>query len=337
MVRQKSSLFTSLILILSLSFVLSDAFVVQTTSSGDAVAQVRDTGDDADEDEEEDPNDPNDPANQNRGVIGNQAGVVINATGTLSLMRSTEKSKALWQARQKQAIAKQNRNLARPSKMRKVSLTRLERLSAQHLNDDGKLPEEMQYLAGLLKIQYVFAYPETGDIVIAGPAEGFAIDDLGRPRGIKSGRATLELQDLIVALRAFGPDGKPTQHISVSIDPTQEGLARMQRFLNRIGGTISPRQTKNIVRGLKKSLGQQIVTFHGIPANTHFAQVLAEADYRMKLIGIGLEQPPVDITTYVEKANPGSVSRNAMARWYFVPDYESVRQSKDGLAIQLVG
>ena len=173
--------------------------------------------------------------------------------------------------------------------------------------------------------------------MIAGPAEGFVLVGLGRPRGLDTGRAVLELQDLVVALRAFGPDGQPTQHISVSIDPTQEGLARMQGFLRRVGGNAHPRQTKDIVRGLKKSLGQQMVTLHGIPAETHFAQVLTEADYRMKLIGIGLERPPVDITTYVEKANPGSVSRNAMARWYFVPDYESVKMSEDGLAIQLVG
>ena len=333
-IRHKSRLFASLIMVLSLAFVLGDAVVFQITSDS-AVAQIRDDGEDEDEDEEEEEDNEDDDGIT--GVIGNQAGVVIDAKGTLSLMKKSARSNGLLKARMRQAVAKLDADLAAVSKLRKVSLSRLEAAAAAELEARGSLPSDMRYLAGLTSIDYVFAYPETGDIVIAGPAEGFAIDDLGRPRGMKSGRPTLEIQDLVVALRAFGPDGDATQKISVSIDPTQEGLGRMQQFLNNVGGHIHPAQTKNIVRGLRKSLGEQVVTFNGISARTHFAQVLAEADYRMKLIGIGLEVPPVDITTYVEKANPGSVSRNAMARWYFVPNYESVRQSDDGLAIQLVG
>jgi hypothetical protein len=57
----------------------------------------------------------------------------------------------------------------------------------------------------------------------------------------------------------------------------------------------------------------------------------------MKLIGIGLEEPPVKIVSYVSRANPRSLSRNAMQRWYFTPSYEGVRVSEDGLAMQLIG
>jgi hypothetical protein len=64
---------------------------------------------------------------------------------------------------------------------------------------------------------------------------------------------------------------------------------------------------------------------------------MVEADYRMKLIGIGLEQPPVRLKSYVARANPHQVARNALERWYFVPEYECVRVSDDGLAMQLVG
>ena len=42
----------------------------------------------------------------------------------------------------------------------------------------------------------------------------------------------------------------------------------------------------------------------GVSPDTHFAQVLVEADYRMKLIGIGLEDPPVKMTTFIDKATP---------------------------------
>jgi hypothetical protein len=88
---------------------------------------------------------------------------------------------------------------------------------------------------------------------------------------------------------------------------------------------------------MRESLGLQEVAIDGVSARSHFAQVLVEADYRMKLIGIGLEQPPVRIVSFIQKASPSAVARNALQRWYFVPDYEAVRISEDGLAMQLVG
>ena len=42
-----------------------------------------------------------------------------------------------------------------------------------------------------------------------------------------------------------------------------------------------------IVNGLRTSLGMQNIRIGGVRPNTHFAQVLLECDYRMKLIGIG--------------------------------------------------
>ncbi len=60
----------------------------------------------------------------------------------------------------------------------------------------------MQYLAGLQRIDYVFVFPEAHDIVIAGPAEGFAEDGAGRTVGLTTGRPPLRLDDLMVALRA---------------------------------------------------------------------------------------------------------------------------------------
>jgi hypothetical protein len=79
------------------------------------------------------------------------------------------------------------------------------------------------------------------------------------------------------------------------------------------------------------------VTVNGVSPKTNFARVLVEADYRMKLIGIGLETPPVHMVSFVERANPAQVSKNALFRWYFVPDYQCVRVSNDNLAMELVG
>jgi hypothetical protein len=70
--------------------------------------------------------------------------------------------------------------------------------------------------------------------LIAGPAEGFFADPMGKVVGMTSGRAVLELQDLVAALRAYPPAGKGSHVLGVSIDPSQEGLARMQQWLKSI-------------------------------------------------------------------------------------------------------
>jgi hypothetical protein len=129
--------------------------------------------------------------------------------------------------------------------------------------------------------------------------------------------------------------------IGCSIDPTPEGLQALQQFLRSNPTTFVRGQEQavapRLVEGLRSSLGMQNVTVNGVPPKTHFAQVLVEADYRMKLIGIGLEQPPVRMTSFVDRVNPSQVARNALFRWFFVPDYQCVRTSEDGLAMELVG
>ena len=282
--------------------------------------------------------------NQGGGVGGNQggqggqgAGVVIDADGVLRTKFFRDPGWQLTRKRIAEAKTSLNPDIVRPSKLRKVSLNRLEAVATGFLAQGGDIPDDMKYLAGMTHLRYVFFYPETNDIVIAGPAEGYMKDLSGRTIGISTGRSTMELQDMVVALRAFPPTGSRTNVISVSIDPTQEGLQKMQRFLVRIGGRAFPRDTRRIVTGLRESLGLQKVSIGGVSPKTHFAQVMVEADYRMKLIGIGLEKPPVKITSYVEKASPAAVSRNALQRWYFTPNYESVRVSKDDLAMELVG
>lgn len=264
------------------------------------------------------------------------AGVVVDADGVLRKQMHSDPTGALARRRLAEARAKLAPDLMRPSKLRKVSLNRLEEAVAARLAAAQPPTDDMRYLAGLTKIQYVFFYPDTNDIVVAGPAEGFIEGAHGRPIGIHSGRAVLELQDLIVALRAFPPSGKKTPVIGVSIDPTQEGLKKMQQFLVSLR-RITPGDANRIANGLRSNLGLQTVTIRGVSSKSHFAQVLVEADYRMKLIGIGLEKPPVNIPSYVSRANPRDVARNALQRWYFIPDYECVCVSDDRLAMELVG
>jgi hypothetical protein len=271
------------------------------------------------------------------------AGVLINADGVVSLQVHADPTGELTRQRVAAARADLAADLAERSDLRKVSLSRLEAAIAERLATSSGLGDDMLNLAGLTRLKYVFYYPDSADIVVAGPAEGWMTDASGRTVGIESGQPTLNLEDLVVALRMYAPEtadvknGASSRVIGCSIDPTQEGLARMQNFLRQVGATATPGDTEFIVAGLRESLGLQNVRILGVPENTHFARVMVEADYRMKLIGIGLEQPPIRLASYVHNARPADVSRGAMQRWFFVPDYECVRVSDDGLAMELVG
>lgn len=273
----------------------------------------------------------------NGGGTGNTtvAGVSIDGQGTLRMLRPDHRLSA-----QKLLAAKRNlpQRLARPTAMRMVSLNRLEEAVGKRLANNEPLTPEMIAMAGLTRLEYVFFYPESGDIVIAGPAEGFAEDSLGRIVGVDSQKPCLLLDDVIVALRAFGPTGEAANVISVSIDPTQEGLARMQKTLSSFNGKFRGAQDIPVILNmLKQSLGLNEVTIKGVPATTHFAHVLTEADYRMKLIGIGLEAPPVrGMISYASRIN-GAAAANSLCRWFFVPDYETITANEDFTAMKLTG
>lgn len=278
----------------------------------------------------------NSSSNSTGGSLANApAGVFISASGVLSVKPFTDKTGELTKTRIAEQRARIGNAVAKAAPLRKISLQRLEAAMAEQFAAGKQPTEEMKALAGLTRLQYVFYYPDTKDIVIAGPAEGFFQDFSGRLVGMNSGRAVVELQDLAAALRAFPPGGKPTHTIAVSIDPTQEGLAKMQQWL----GTIrpGPGDAENIVNGLKENLGLHNVTITGVSPQSHFAQVMVEADYRMKLIGIGIEPPPVKMATYIDKASASDVSRSAMQRWFFTPNYECVRVAEDSHAMELVG
>lgn len=261
------------------------------------------------------------------------AGIDVDATGVLKVRQfdprlANERLKAARAARADQDVM-------RPSKLRKVSLRRLESAIESAGQNGEKLSDEMLAMAGLTAVKYVFYYPDTQDIVIAGPAEGYFADPTGRFIGTSTGRPNVLLEDWVTAMRAYAPGDRPTGVISVSIDPTPEGLQRMQRFLGSVRGRLKPNDAQRLAAGLKNNLGLQTVTFKGIPDTTHFARVLVEADYRMKLAGIGLERLPVRMMSYVERANPKSVASNAMERWFFQPNYDGVAVSDDSYAMQI--
>lgn len=267
------------------------------------------------------------------GGIG-QAGIDIDAAGVL---RVSHVDPSIAFAQRMATLQSQPRGAVHTSPLRKVSLNRLEKVVAKSLEDGTDLSAEILSLAGLSRIEYVFFLEDSKDIVIAGPADRWFWDANNRLVGLTSGRATLRLEDLVVGLRAFAPNQGATSIIGCSIDPTAEGIKRMNNYNAQFGGQLPPgADIRQLALGMKQSLGMQTISIKGVPANTRFAQVLVEADYRMKLIGIGLQDPIIPFTTWIERTSPNA-NKNALQRWYFQSDYSSVSTDASGTALRLQG
>ena len=262
------------------------------------------------------------------------AGVLVDSQGVLKRNMVNDPGGHLTRQRMAAARATFAGDIAKASDLRYVSLNRLEKVLSAQLDAKKPMSPDMVAMAGLTRVTHVFYLPESNDVVIAGPAEPWYETLDGNLLGLESQRPVIRLEDMVVALRAFPPSGGGARMIGCSIDPTKEGLARMQQFLANIGGR--PPAASVIVNGLRTSLGMQKVSVMGVPSQTRFAQVLVAADYRMKLIGIGLEKPATRIPSYVSLARP-SRSANAMVRWFFTPDYKCVRVAEDKHAMQLEG
>jgi hypothetical protein len=270
-------------------------------------------------------------------VFAQAAGVVVDAAGVVQLKTTADQSGRLSKEQQAAARGGLNTQAAKRSPLRYISLKHLEKTIR---DKNGAINDEVRYLGGLLRVHYVFFYPDSGDIVLAGPAEGWTTDPAGRVVGISSGRPVIRLDDLCVALRAFPPSGSATKLIGCSIDPTKEGLAAYEQFVRSIGSNLDPRDSQRIefiAEGMRNSKGLQTVTVNGVSPKTHFAMVMVEADYRMKLIGIGLEKPPVKLVSFVDRANASQLGSQGLARWFFMPNYECIRTSSDSQAMELVG
>lgn len=217
------------------------------------------------------------------------------------------------------------------SRLRKVSLARLEAAIRKQAETGKPLSDDMVLLAGLQQVRYVLVYPEQNDIVLVGPAEGWKLDQRANVVGATTGRPVLLLDDLLVALRAAG--GPTRTEISCSIDPTPEGLARLQRIARSLSGA----DPQGAARLVEEQLGPQRISFTGVPETSHFAHVLVAADYRMKRISMGLEESPVvpSVLGMIKGGGPGV--RNMLPRWWLAPNYEPLLRDADGLAWELRG
>ncbi|HTN76951.1 MAG TPA: DUF1598 domain-containing protein [Pirellulaceae bacterium] len=261
----------------------------------------------------------------------NVGGVSIDAKGVVSGPSLDGRNANLQQMRQD--IKKPAADLARPVELRMVSLRGLEAAVADaQKNKMGVLPDEVRFLAGIQRIQYVFVYPEANDIILAGPGEGWKVRDDATVVGVTTDRPVVLFDDLIVALRTSKAAREAS--ISCSIDPTPEGRRNLDAFLAK-QKTFNP----TIPAQIEKAMGPQVITLTGVPTDSHLARVLVAADYRMKRIAMHLDPSPIkELPSFISMMQAKkSISKDMMPRWWLACNYEPLGRSEDGLAWELRG
>jgi hypothetical protein len=221
----------------------------------------------------------------------------------------------------------------RSAKFRKVSLANIV-AAVKAANAGRPLPPDVLFLGGLERVTHVFVDTEAHDVILAGPADAMTVDAAGNVVSATSGKPLLQLEDLVVALRAI--DAARAGGMKCSIDPTAEGIARLQALL-RSQKTIGQNPDATIL-AMQNAVGAQRVTVGGVPGDSRFARVLVAADYRLKRVGMGLEPSGIpELPSYLSMVAPGSTSATALPRFWLEADYEPISRDPDELAWRING
>jgi hypothetical protein len=277
-------------------------------------------------------------------------GVMIDAAGTLQLLKSTAPAPELA-ARRGAAppiAAAKSGDARRTSQLRFVSLPRLEREIIRRQDAHEKFDPALLTLAGLQRVEYIFVYPGEdnsksgdampGDLVLAGPAGDWRVDPFGRIVSAESGEPIVRLDDFLTLFRR-AQQSKST-FFGCAINPRQAALAATQAYLDKTAARpIEPSRRKAWLKQLRETLGRQDVEIFGIDPTSRVARVLVEADVHMKLIGMGLEDGVPGVESYLASVKASGQPPAAMSvlRWWFALRYAAIRTSPAGDAYELVG
>ena len=226
-------------------------------------------------------------------------------------------------------------DIAKRANMRMVSLRGIQNAIVKANAEGREIPRDVQYLAGLQRIEYVFVDKEKNDVVIAGPAEPWKVRPDGFVVGTITGGATMRLSDLVVALRSV--ENARQEGISCSIEPTAEGLLRLQKLMRRI--TLRPGQNPAVYEAsMREAFGPQTIQLTGVPTDSRFARTMVAADYEMKRVAMGLAPSQVNgLNSYLEMSKNSAHASNQNPRWWMACDYDALAKSEDGLAWKLSG
>lgn len=260
------------------------------------------------------------------GVLIDAEGIVRNAT----IAEQQELSNAA-RAALRQAEGEMNQ----ATEMRMISLAKLQK-HLQATREAGEpISSDVEFLAGLQRIEYVFVDPDNNDIVIAGPAEPWEMLDDGSVVGTKSGKSTMRLADLIVAFRTV--ETARRGGISCSIEPTAEGRQRLQNVLRNV--KLRPGQNPAIYESaMKQAFGPQMIHLTGVPQDSRYARILVAADFEMKRVAMELAPSNVNgLPSYLQMSKNSRHSAAQNPRWWMACNYDAMTKSEDALAWKLSG
>ncbi|MCA9237876.1 MAG: DUF1598 domain-containing protein, partial [Planctomycetales bacterium] len=223
-----------------------------------------------------------------------------------------------------------------PSRLRFVSLPRLERAIAARQAQHEPLDPAMLTLAGLQRVEFVAVYPETGDLILAGPAGDWR-SQRGALVSAETGQPVVRLDDWLTLLRRRAAEGATP--FGCAIVPRQEALAATQEYLAR----TSSEPLKAGGRGqwladLRDALGEQDVEFYHLESSTRVARLILAADYHMKLIGMGLAKGVPGVPSYLDTVRlgpDGQPPAMSVIRWWFSMPVSRVEASADGRVFAL--
>ena len=260
-------------------------------------------------------------------------GISVNAEGVLS---NSEKDRNGLRQLLLDNLEPVPGELNEPAKLRKISLRGIEQALADLVANKGRLPDDLRYLAGLQRIEYVMVDREHNDVVLAGYAEGWKVDARGNMIGVTTGRPIMQLDDLLIALRTA--EAARRGGITCSIDPASEGLARLREIADMLAmPNADPRVVGQMV---ERELGPQEISFHGVPPESRFAHVLLGADFRMKRIAMAFDPSPIKgLGNYLNmiKSTTKAGLQNVLPRWWLTTNYEPLLTDDEGLVWHIRG
>jgi hypothetical protein len=161
----------------------------------------------------------------------------------------------------------------------------------------------------------------------------------GRIVATDTGQPVVRLDDLLVVFRRGLTSSE--NFFGCSINPRQEALAKTQAYLDASNQRpLQPGQRKEWLDTLRDTLGKQDIEIFGVDPASRVAGVLVEADYHMKLIGMGLVDGVDGVESYLDSItvkNGEAPPAMSVLRWWFALNYETVRGTPKGDAFELVG
>src|SRR5207302_9850309 len=128
-----------------------------------------------------------------------------------------------------------------------------------------------------------------------------------------------------------------------SINTRDANLKAVKEFVEASNKTpLSPGRAarETWLKELQKRLGMQDVVVTGVPANTRVAQVLVEADYRMKLIGVAKLDAGKQIPSYFDLLKSAGQTKGApleALRWWLTMKYAAIVHNPDRSFFEIQG